>query len=76
MIKTNEFQNEKELYYTIGKNIKYYRKLYDELVQSSQNKEEKLCDEIFKVEEENSELKKEIGILRQIIFELSGLLIK
>ena len=28
MIKTNEFQNEKELYYTIGKNIKYYRKLY------------------------------------------------
>ena len=27
MIKTNEFQNEKELYYTIGKNIKYYRKL-------------------------------------------------
>ena len=53
---------------------KRYRKLYDELVQSSQNKEEKLCDEIFKVEEENSELKKEIGILRQIIFELSGLL--
>lgn len=28
MIKTNEFQNEKELYYTIEKNIKYYRKLY------------------------------------------------
>ena len=55
---------------------KYYRKLYDELVQSSQNKEENLYDEIFKVEEENSELKKEIGILRQIIFELSGLLIK
>ena len=53
-----------------------YRKLYDELVQSSQNKEEKLCDEIFKVEEENSELKKEITTLRQIIFELSGLLIK
>ena len=53
---------------------KRYRKLYDELVQSSQNKEEKLCDEIFKVEEENSELKKEIRILRQIIFELSGLL--
>ena len=51
-----------------------YRKLYDELVQSSQNKEEKLCDEIFKVEEENSELKKEITTLRQIIFELSGLL--
>ena len=51
-----------------------YRKLYDELVQSSQNKEENLYDEIFKVEEENSELKKEIGILRQIIFELSGLL--
>ena len=53
---------------------KHYRKLYDELVQSSQNKEEKLCDEIFKVEEENSELKKEITTLRQIIFELSGLL--
>ena len=53
---------------------KRYRKLYDELVQSSQNKEEKLCDEIFKVEEENSELKKEITTLRQIIFELSGLL--
>ena len=53
---------------------KHYRKLYDELVQSSQNKEENLYDEIFKVEEENSELKKEIGILRQIIFELSGLL--
>ena len=53
---------------------KYYGKLYDELVQSSQNKEEKLCDEIFKVEEENSELKKEITTLRQIIFELSGLL--
>ena len=52
-----------------------YRKLYDELVQSSQNKEEKLCDEIFKVEEENNELKKEIVTLRQIIFELSGLLI-
>ena len=51
-----------------------YRKLYDELVQSSQNKEEKLCDEIFKVEEENSELKKEITTLRQIIFELSSLL--
>ena len=51
-----------------------YKKLYDELVQSSQNKEEKLCDEIFKVEEENSELKKEITTLRQIIFELSGLL--
>ena len=51
-----------------------YRKLYDELVQSSQNKEEKLCDEIFKVEEENNELKKEIITLRQIIFELSGLL--
>lgn len=51
-----------------------YRKLYDELVQSSQNKEEKLCDEIFKVEEENNELKKEIVTLRQIIFELSGLL--
>lgn len=51
-----------------------YRKLYDELVQSSQNKEENLYDEIFKVEEENSELKKEIGTLRQIIFELSGLL--
>ena len=53
---------------------KYYIKLYDELVQSSQNKEEKLCDEIFKVEEENSELKKEITTLRQIIFELSSLL--
>lgn len=53
---------------------KRYRKLYDELVQISQNKEENLYDEIFKVEEENSELKKEIGILRQIIFELSGLL--
>ena len=53
---------------------KHYRKLYDELVQISQNKEENLHDEIFKVEEENSELKKEIGILRQIIFELSGLL--
>ena len=51
-----------------------YRKLYDELVQSSQNKEEKLCDEIFKVEEENNELKKEIVTLRQIVFELSGLL--
>lgn len=51
-----------------------YRKLYDELVQSSQNKEEKLCDEIFKVEEENNELKKEITTLRQIIFELSSLL--
>ena len=51
-----------------------YRKLYDVLVKSSQNKEEKLCDEIFKVEEENSELKKEITTLRQIIFELSGLL--
>ena len=51
-----------------------YRKLYDELVQSSQSKEENLYDEIFKVEEENSELKKEIGTLRQIIFELSGLL--
>ena len=38
---------------------KHYRKLYDE---------------IFKVEEENSELKKEITTLRQIIFELSGLL--
>lgn len=53
---------------------KHYRKLYDELVQSSQNKEEKLCDEIFKVEEENSELKKETTTLRQIIFELSSLL--
>ena len=53
---------------------RHYRKLYDELVQSSQNKEENLYDEIFKVEEENSELKKEIGTLRQIIFELSGLL--
>ena len=53
---------------------KHYRKLYDELVQSSQNKEEKLCDEIFKVEEENNELKKEIVTLRQIVFELSGLL--
>ena len=53
---------------------KHYRKLYDELVQSSQNKEEKLCDEIFKVEEENNELKKEIVTLRQIIFELSSLL--
>ena len=53
---------------------KRYRKLYDELVQSSQNKEEKLCDEIFKVEEENNELKKEIVTLRQIVFELSGLL--
>ena len=53
---------------------RHYRKLYDELVQSSQNKEENLYDEIFKVEEENSELKKEIGILRKIIFELSGLL--
>ena len=53
---------------------RHYRKLYDELVQSSQNKEENLYDKIFKVEEENSELKKEIGILRQIIFELSGLL--
>ena len=53
----------------------HYRKLYEELVQSSQNKEENLYDKIFKVEEENSELKKEIGILRQIIFELSGLLI-
>ena len=52
----------------------HYRKLYDELVQSSQNKEEKLCDEIFKVEEENNELKKEIVTLRQIVFELSGLL--
>ena len=51
-----------------------YKKLYDELVQSSQNKEEKLCDEIFKVEEENNELKKEIVTLRQIVFELSGLL--
>ena len=51
-----------------------YRKLYDELVQSSQNKEEKLCDEIFKVEEENNKLKKEIVTLRQIVFELSGLL--
>ena len=51
-----------------------YRKLYDELVQSSQNKEEKLCDEIFKVEEKNNELKKEIVTLRQIVFELSGLL--
>lgn len=51
-----------------------YRKLYDELLQSSQNKEEKLCDEIFKVEEENNELKKEIVTLRQIVFELSGLL--
>ena len=51
-----------------------YRKLYDELVQSSQNKEENLYDEIFKVEEENSEIKKEITTLRQIIFELSGLL--
>lgn len=28
MKKTYEFPNEKELYYTIGKNIKYYRKLY------------------------------------------------
>ena len=53
---------------------KRYRKLYDELVQSSQNKEENLYDEIFKVEEENSEIKKEITTLRQIIFELSGLL--
>ena len=53
---------------------KRYRKLSAELVQSSQNKEEKLCDEIFKVEEENSELKKEITTLRQIIFELSNLL--
>ena len=51
-----------------------YRKLYDELVQSSQNKEEKLCDEIFKVEEENNKLKKKIVTLRQIVFELSGLL--
>ena len=53
---------------------RHYRKLYDELVQSSQSKEENLYDEIFKVEEENSELKKEITTLRQIIFELSGLL--
>ena len=53
---------------------KYYRKLYDELVQISQNKEENLYDEIFKVEEENNELKKEIVTLRQIVFELSGLL--
>ena len=53
---------------------KHYRKLYDELVQSSQNKEEKLYDEIFKVEEENNELRKEIVTLRQIVFELSGLL--
>ena len=52
----------------------HYRKLYEELVQSSQNKEENLYDKIFKVEEENSELKKEITTLRQIIFELSGLL--
>ena len=64
-----------ELSIDLESESKHYRKLYDELVESSQNKEENLYDEIFKVEEENSELKKEIGTLRQIIFELSGLLI-
>ena len=54
---------------------KRYRILYNELLQSSQSKEENLCDEIFKAEEENNELKKEITTLRKIIFELSGLLI-
>lgn len=28
MIESKEFKNEKELYSTIGKNIRYYRKLY------------------------------------------------
>lgn len=53
---------------------KHYKKLYDDLVQSSQSKEEKLCNDFFKKEEENDKLKNEIAILRKIILELSKLL--
>ena len=70
-----EKELEEELSIDWESETKHYKKLYGELVQFSQNKEKNLYDEIFKVEEENSELKKEIATLRQIIFELSGLLI-
>ena len=53
--------NSSQLDYSFN-NVKIHQPTLSELI------------EIFKVEEENSELKKEIGILRQIIFELSGLL--
>ena len=48
---------------------KHYKQLYDNLVQSSQSREENLCDDLFKKEEEN-----EIMTLRKIILELSKLL--
>ena len=49
---------------------KHYKQLYDNLVRSSQSKEENLCNDLFKKEEENNKLKKEITVLRKIILEL------
>ena len=53
---------------------KRYKKLYYELDQSSQNKEERLSDEMFKKDENIYKLQNEIKTLRKIVYELSELL--
>lgn len=54
---------------------KHYKKMYYELEQSYQNDKEGLLDDFFKKEELISELQKEISIYRNVIMELSTLLL-